>query len=160
MDHDVKIVATPPTPTAVVREATTWDAFPTRWSALLDEVWAFVRSSGLKAGRNVMVYLDDVPNVEVGVEVTGSFEQGERVVASALPTGRAARAVDHGPPSPEGIGAAHAAVRRWCEANGERTTGVRWEVYAHWRDDAPEAFETEIYWLLCSTRPAPRGAVM
>jgi hypothetical protein len=43
-------------------------------------------------------------------------------------------------------------VRRWCDANGERTTGVRWEVYAHWRDDAPEAFQTEVYWLLSSTR--------
>jgi hypothetical protein len=51
-------------------------------------------------------------------------------------------------------------VRRWCEANGERTTGVRWEVYAHWRDDAPEAFETEVYWLLSAPAPAPRGAVM
>jgi effector-binding domain-containing protein len=160
MDHDVKIVATPPTPTAVVREATTWDAFPTRWSALLDEVWAFVRSSGLKAGRNVMVYLDDVPNVEVGVEVSDPFPPSERVVASSVPAGRAARTIAPEPPTREGLAAAHAAVLRWCEANGEQTTRVRWEVYGHWRDDDPEGFETEIYWLLCSARPAPRGAVM
>jgi hypothetical protein len=54
MEHVVTIVTATPTPTAVVREATTWGALPTRWGALLDEVWAFVRSSELKAGSAVM----------------------------------------------------------------------------------------------------------
>jgi hypothetical protein len=26
------------------------------------------------------------------------------------------------------------------------------KVYGHWRDDDPEGFETEIYWLLSATR--------
>jgi hypothetical protein len=87
MEHVVTIVTATPTPTAVVREATTWEAFPTRWGALLDEVWAFVRSSELNAGRNVMVYLDDVPNVEVSVEVSGRSIAGRRRPrASAPPT--------------------------------------------------------------------------
>jgi hypothetical protein len=119
-----------------------------------------VRSAGVAAGCNVMLYADDVPNVEVGVEVSDPFPPGERVVASALPAGRAARTVDRGPPTPEGLAAAHAAVVRWCSAHSERTTGVRREIYGHWRDDDPEGFETEIYWLLCSARPAPRGAVV
>jgi effector-binding domain-containing protein len=152
MEHVVTTVTTTATPTAVVREATTWEAFPTRWGQLLDEVWAFVPSAGLAAGRNVMLYADDVPNVEVGVEVSDPFPPGDRVVASALPAGRAARTVDRGPPTPEGLAAAHAAVLRWCEANDEQTTRVRWEVYGHWRDDDPEGFETEIYWLLSATR--------
>lgn len=74
------------------------------------------------------------------------------MVASSLPAGRAARTIAPGPPTPEGLAAAHAAVLRWCEANGEQTTRVRWEVYGHWRDDDPEGFETEIYWLLSATR--------
>jgi effector-binding domain-containing protein len=152
MEPAVSIVTTTATPTAVVREATTWEAFPTRWRVLLDEVWAFVRTNGLAAGRNVMLYADDVPNVEVGVEVSDAFAPGERVVPSAMPTGRAARTVLRGPPTPEGLGDAHSAVLRWCEANGERTTGVRWEVYGHWRDEDPDGFETEIYWLVSSTR--------
>jgi effector-binding domain-containing protein len=152
MEDVVTIVTTTATPTAVVREATTWEAFPTRWRELLDEVWAFVRGTGVSAGRNVMLYTDDVPNVEVGVEVTEAFAPGERVVASALPAGRAARAIHRGPPSPEGIHAAHSAVLRWCSENGERTTRVRWEVYGHWRDDDPEGFEIEVYWLLSDTR--------
>jgi effector-binding domain-containing protein len=152
MEHAVTTVTTTATPTAVVREATTWAAFPTRWPALLDEVWAFVRSTGVPAGRNVMLYTDDVPNVEVGVEVSEAVSPGERVVPSALPAGRAAHTISRGPPTPEGIDAAHTAVLRWCAANAEQTTGVRWEVYGHWRDDDPEGFEIEVYWLLSATR--------
>jgi hypothetical protein len=68
MAHAVSIVATSATPTAVIRETTAWERFPAMWRELLDEVWAHVHGAGVQAGRNVMVYLDDVPNVEVGVE--------------------------------------------------------------------------------------------
>ena len=151
-EHAVTVETTPATPTAVMREATTWEAFPSRWRPLLDEVWAFVRAAGLNAGRNVMVYADDVPNVEVGVEMPQPFAPADRVVASNLPSGRAAKAILRGPPSPQGLGEVHGAVLRWCEANGERPTGVRWEVYGHWRDEDPEGFETEVYWLLSDSR--------
>ena len=150
MAHAVSIVATSATPTAVISETTTWERFPTLWSELLDEVWAHVRGAGVQAGRNVMVYLDDVPNVDVGVELEGTLiAPSGRIVASALPEGRAATAVARGAPSHEGIAAAHAAVVEWCEANGHVRTGVRWEVYDHWRDD-PDSFETAVYWLLAS----------
>jgi effector-binding domain-containing protein len=150
MAHAVSIVATSPTPTAVIRETTTWERFPSLWGELLDEVWGYVRGAGVQAGRNVMLYLDDVPTVEVGVELEGTLTAPSgRIVASALPEGRAATAVARGAPSPEGIAAAHAAVVEWCEAHGQARTGVRWEVYDHWRDD-PDAFETAVYWLLAS----------
>jgi effector-binding domain-containing protein len=149
---DVTIVTAPATPTAVVAQATSWEEFPGLWSKLLDEVWGFVRGSELSPGRNVMVYKDDVPNVEVGVEVAGSFESQGRVVASTLPTGQAARAISRGAPSPEGIAAAHKAVKDWCAANGHELDGVRWEVYDHWREEDPDGFETEVYWLLSSAR--------
>jgi effector-binding domain-containing protein len=148
MAHAVSIVATSPTPTVVLRETTTWERFPTLWGELLDEVWGYVRGAGVQAGRNVMVYLDDVPNVEVGVELEGDLAAPSgRIVTSALPWGRAATTVARGAPSPEGIAAAHAAVIEWCDANGHTRTGVRWEVYDHWRDE-PDSFETAVYWLL------------
>ena len=56
---------------------------------LAPEVWAFLRTRpGLRTdGHNVMVYrYDGVANelaVEVGVQVTGSFEPAGRVVPSA-----------------------------------------------------------------------------
>jgi hypothetical protein len=146
----VSIVAASPTPIAVIRETTTWERFPTLWGGLLDEVWATVRGAGVPAGRNVMVYLDDVPNVEVGIELEGTLTAPSgRLVASALPEGRAATTVARGAPSREGIAAAHAAVVAWCDASGHARTGVRWEVYDHWRDD-PDSFETAVYWLLAS----------
>ena len=148
MAHAVSIVATSAAPTAVITETTTWERFATLWRELLDEVWGYVRGAGVKAGRNVMVYLDDAPTVEVGVELEGILAAPSgRIVASALPKGRAATTVARGAPSPEGIAAAHAAVIDWCDANGHARTGVRWEVYDHWRDD-PDSFETAVYWLL------------
>ena len=148
MEHAVSIVATSAAPTAVIREATTWERFPRCGASSSDEVWTYVRGAGVQAGRNVMLYLDDVPNVEVGVELEGTFAAPSgRVVASTLPEGRAATTVARGAPSREGLAAAHAAVVAWSQANGHERTGVRWEVYDHWRDD-PDRFETAVYWLL------------
>jgi effector-binding domain-containing protein len=150
----VTIVTTPATPTAVIAQATTWEEFPTLWRDLLAEVWAFVRGTELSPGRNIMVYRDDVPNVEVGAEVAGPFAPNGRVIPSTLPAGQAARTVSRGAPSPESLHAAHTAVLDWCTANGHKPSGVRWEVYDHWRDD-PDRFETEIYWLLSADAPEP-----
>jgi hypothetical protein len=86
MAHAVSIVATSATPTAVIRETTTWERFPTLWGELLDEVWGWVHGAGVQAGRNVMLYLDDVPTVEVGVELEGTLTVASgRIVTSALP---------------------------------------------------------------------------
>jgi effector-binding domain-containing protein len=149
MDDAVRIVTTPQTPTAVVAETTSWEAFPRLWGALLAEVWTFLRSSGLTTGRNIMLYKDDSPSVEVGAEVSSSFTGDGRVVPSSLPAGRAAVAVARGEPSPASLARAHAAVRDWCAAHGHALTGVRWEIYGHWPEDQdPALFETEVYWLL------------
>ena len=111
-------------------------------------MWAFLRTSGLTTGRNAMLYKDDVPNVEVGAEVGQTFARSGRVVPSSLPAGRAATAVARGAPSLDGLARTHAAVREWCVAAGGRPTGVRWELYGHWREDQdPATYETEIYWL-------------
>jgi effector-binding domain-containing protein len=148
-DRQVTLVETREVPTAVIAEETSWKLFPARWPVLLDEVWAFVRRTGLAAGRNVMLYRDEAPNVEVGVEAEGAFVPGGRVVASSLPAGLAAHTVARGAPSAEGISAAHAAVLAWCEAEGHPLDGRRWEVYGHWRDDQdPALYEIEVYWLL------------
>jgi effector-binding domain-containing protein len=145
----VRIVVAPHTKTAVVAETTTWEMFPELWRELLAEVWTFLRGSGLTTGRNVMVYRDDAPSVEVGAEVSGSFTRAGRVVASALPSGRAAMAVARGAPSPAKLAMVHAAVREWCAVHGHELRGVRWEIYGHWLEDQdPALFETEVYWLL------------
>jgi hypothetical protein len=156
-DHLVTLVQTAAQPTAVVAEQTSWERFPALWRELLEEVWSFVRGANAPAGRNVMLYRDDVPNVEVGVEVDGPFVPAGRIISSSLPAGRAARTVARGAPSPEGIAAAHAAVVAWCDEHRHARSSTRWEVYGHWREDQdPAQYEIEVYWLL-SLNPAAAG---
>lgn len=146
MTYDVRVTTGEACPTAVVASTTTWDEFPRLWRQSLDEVWALIRGTDLWTdGHNVMVYKDDVPNVEVGVQVTRAFPPSGRVVPSALPVGRVATTVHRGPY--DRLGDAHQAVRDWCAAQGQALTGTRWEVYGDPQPD-PARTETEVYWLL------------
>jgi effector-binding domain-containing protein len=146
MPYEVTVMPQRARPTAVVAAATTWQEFPVVWKGMLDEVWAVVTAAGLSRGcRNVMLYRDDVPNVEVGVELPDPCPLGGRVVASMLPAGQAAVTVHRGPY--EGLASAHRAVLRWCASQGLVLAGPRWEVYGHYRDDSAQ-LETEVLYLL------------
>jgi effector-binding domain-containing protein len=148
---DVALKPVDPTPTAVVKAATTWAEFPTLWRPMLDEVWSFLRDSapdGLWThGHNVMLYKDDVPNIEVGVQVNRSFEPYGSVVSSALPGGLAATATHAGPIAK--IGETHDAVRDWVAANGYQPTGPRWEIYGD-PDPSTGTFAVEVNWLVAA----------
>jgi effector-binding domain-containing protein len=133
-------------PTAVVAATTTWQEFPALWPNLLDEVWVCLRAGGIERGcRNVMLYLDDAPRVEVGVELLQPCPLTGQVVASNLPAGPSAMTVHRGPYA--GLGSAHQAVSDWCAAHGRRPAGPRWEVYGPHHDDPAEVW-TEVHWLL------------
>lgn len=155
MTVEVTVMSVEPTPTAVVAAATTWTQFPTTWGPMLDEVWKFLRNdapAGLyEHGHNIMLYKDDVPNVEVGVQVSGSFDSANSanstgpVVASALPGGLVASAIHTGPIGE--IGDTHRAVREWSAASGYRLAGPHWEIYG---DPEPSTghFDVEVFWAL------------
>jgi len=148
---DVTLRTVDPTPTAVVMAATTWAEFPQLWRPMLDEVWNYLRVSapdGLwKHGHNVMLYKDDAPDVEVGVQVTRSFDSHGAVVPSALPGGLVASATHSGPVT--SIGETHDAVRDWVEANGYRPAGPRWEIYGD-PDPSTGDFAVEVMWLVAA----------
>ena len=144
--YPVSVTTAAEQPTAIVAAATTWSQFPTLWPTLLDEVYAFVRSGGAtQNGHNVMLYRDDVPNVEVGVQVAGPFEPAGRVVPSVLPAGQVATALHRGPY--DGLEEAHVAIKAWCLSHRHPLTGVRWEIYGDWRED-PAELETTVCYLL------------
>jgi effector-binding domain-containing protein len=146
MTHRVSTVDVVARPTAVVPATTTWAEFPALWPQLSAEVWTCLRAGGIDRGcRNVMLYLDDTPRVEVGVELTRPCALTGRVVASALPAGQAAMTVHRG--SYAGLGEAHDDVRAWCRAQGWAPAGPRWEVYGPHSDDPADVW-TEVYWLL------------
>jgi len=146
MSYQVTVAAVPARPTAVVAATTTWQEFPRLWKELLDDVWACLRAGGVNGGcRNVMLYRDDVPHVEVGVELSQPCPLTGRVVASTLPAGEVAVTVHRGPYA--GLASAHRAVIDWCAAQGRQPAGPRWEVYGPHRDDPGELW-TEVYYLL------------
>jgi len=133
-------------PTAVISATTTWEAYPRLWRELLDEVWRTLRDDPLvRPGRNVMLYRDDVPNVEVGAEIAGPFSGAGRIVGSALPAGRVLTTTLRG--SYDELAAAHRAVIDAAAERGLERPGPRWEIYGHWNESSPEQ-EVEIYWLV------------
>ena len=146
MLHEVTVMDVAARPTAVIAATTTWQEFPALWMELLDEVWACLRAAGVDGGcRNVMLYHDDVPHVEVGVELHQPCPLTGRVVASDLPAGRAAMTVHRG--SYAGLASAHQAVRDWCTTHVQTVAGPRWEVYGPHHDDPAQVW-TEVYYLL------------
>src|SRR5262249_15768106 len=111
-----------------------------------DGGWGGLDAGGMCRGwRNIMLYWDGVPNVEVGVLLDQPCPLTGRVVASALPAGIAAMTVHRGPFAE--VGSAHDAVHKWCTAHGRRTTGTRWEVDGPHSEDPGEQW-TEVYWLV------------
>jgi hypothetical protein len=107
-------------PTAVVAAATTWPEFPRLWKTLLDEVYAAVDGK-----TNVMLYRDDVPHVEVGVLAPEGFVPQGRVIASALPGGRVARAVHRIPPGFRRRSAGRSPRGRWASERPARPRSPR-----------------------------------
>ena len=149
MTAEVSVKTVEPTPTAVVAAAATWAEFPKMWRPMLDKVWGFLRGDapeGLyQQGHNIMLYKDDIPNVEVGVQVNGSFAPTGQVASSTLPGGLAATATHTGPIAK--IGDTHQAVCEWSKVNGYQLAGPRWEIYG---DPHPSTgdFDVEVYWSL------------
>jgi effector-binding domain-containing protein len=146
MSYEVSVREVEASPTAVVAATTSWREFPALWGQLLGEVWDCLRAGGITSGcRNVMLYRDDVPNVEVGVLLDRPCPLTGRVVASHLPAGLAAGTIHRG--SFGEIGAAHDAVVAWCHTHGHRPRGTRWEVYGPHSSDPAQQW-TEVFWLL------------
>jgi hypothetical protein len=146
---DVALTIVDPTPTAVVMAATSWAEFPSLWRPMLDQVWSFLRGSaphGLwEHGHNIMLYKDDVPHVEVGVQVARAFDPHGSVVPSTLPGGLVAAATHSG--SVAEIGETHRAVRDWATARGHTLAGPRWEIYGD-PDPSTGIFAVEVMWLV------------
>jgi effector-binding domain-containing protein len=131
----------------VIAQATRWEEFPGLWPGLLAEVWQAVRSApGITPGRNVMLYKDDAPNVEIGVEVEErSFAARGRVTPSRLPGGRVLALTYRGPYA--GLASAHATLVAACGRRGLERIGPRWEIYGH-HDERAESPEVELCYLL------------
>ena len=149
----VRFAAVEARPTAVVAQTTTWQEFRELWGGLLlGQVYEFVRprpelatGDGEELWRNVMLYKDQRPDVEVGVLVSGPFQAEGLVILSALPPGEVATATHRGDYAK--LGVTHQTVRDYAAARGREFAGPCWEIYGHAPPDPSQA-ETEVFWLL------------
>jgi effector-binding domain-containing protein len=156
-DPVVDVVQVEPSLAAVRDGAATRQELAATILALLDDVWAHIRSAGdLTPGHNVVVYRGD-PDLgpaplEVGVQVGRRFEgpTATGVRCAELPSGRAARVTHRGPY--DAMAPAYAALDRWARKGSYALAAVSWEVYGDWRED-PAQLETDIYWLLDEATP-------
>ena len=144
----------PSIPVAVVRRRASADQLSTLVPECCGLVWRAVQAqkeTGAKGGRHVAIYWNGDIRLEVGVELQGPFEETDEVVRSATPSGPAAVVTHFGPY--RGLGAAHDAVRTWCEANGHRLSGPSWEIYGHWHpewDANPSLIRTDVFYQVAS----------
>jgi len=112
-------------------------------------VWNAVQAQQARGGRHVAIYWDRSMRLEVGVELLGPFSEHGEVVLSATPGGSVAWTTHFGPYG--GLGAAHEAIQRWCEANNHLLAGPTWEIYDHWQNDwnaHPARIRTDVFYLL------------
>jgi effector-binding domain-containing protein len=112
-------------------------------------VWDTVRAQQARAGRHVALYWDGSIRLEVGVELYGPFADQGDVVRSATPGGVVALTTHFGPYG--GLGAAHHAIRQWCDAHNHRLAGPSWEIYGHWQSEwnaDPSKMRTDVCYLL------------
>jgi len=138
-------------PLAVVRRQARASELARLVPACCGLVWNAVRAQQASAGRHVAIYWDGC-RLEIGVELHGAFAEHGDVVRSATPAGAVASATHFGPYG--ALGAAHEAIRQWCEANGHHLAGPNWEIYGHWQsewDTDPSRIRTDVYYLLQSS---------
>jgi hypothetical protein len=117
--------------------------------AACGDSWNLVKRLGIKAGRNVAVYLDcDVGgeiNMEIGQEVFGPFPSTNDLFCSSTPGGEVITTAHIGPY--DRLGDAHQALRQWAADHKRTFAGPNWELYGHWTDDA-NALRTDVFYLL------------
>ncbi len=150
MKYDIHLEQFASHATAVVRRRATLQELGRVIPEACGLVWSVVRSQNIKgAGRHVSVYLDDVFNLEIGVELESPFAGQGEVVGSSLPGGTVATTAHFGPY--QRLGEAHEAIHRWCKEHGHELVRPCWEIYGHWLDDwnnDPSKIRTAVYYLL------------
>jgi effector-binding domain-containing protein len=151
MAYTITIETASPHILAAVRRRVRAGGIATIFRPALDEVWAFLRSNpGLRIdGHNTFLYhhasgdpRTDI-DIDIGVEVTRIFPALGQVSCVETPTGRTAVTVHTGAYS--GIPAAHAALRHWCNQNGESIGSWSLEIYGDWHEDESKLETTIVY---------------
>jgi len=153
MAYNVSLQHLDSIPLAVIRRQASASELPRVIPHLCGVVWNAAKAQQAKAGRHVAICWDAAIRLEVGVELEGPFDEQGEVVRSATPAGTVATTTHLGPY--QGLRAAHAAIREWCESHGRPLAGPSWEIYGHWLpewDKDPSQIRTDVFYLVASGR--------
>jgi effector-binding domain-containing protein len=145
MAYDVTITEVTAQPLAVVRRRASLAELPNVMLEAFDQVWDFLGEHKVATLHNVVLYLDQVFNLEIGVQITTPLPPSDVVFASETPAGRVAMTTHWG--AYEDLPLAHTAIARSVISNGMQVAGPNWEVYGDWDED-PEKRRTDVYYLL------------
>jgi effector-binding domain-containing protein len=149
MDHPIEVRTVREDLLAAARRQTTHLRVSSEIQRLLEAPWAFIRANPdlRRGGHNVALYREGPAeiSVEVGIQIVRPFAPTDDVVCSATPAGEVAATIHYGPYV--ALGAAHDAVRRWCDEQQRALAGVFWEIYGDWEDD-PRKLRTDVLYLL------------
>jgi effector-binding domain-containing protein len=138
---EITIRAVQSSPTAVVRGPLDLSMIMPSYDAVYG--WLRAQSDIRQVGQNVALY-EHGEEMEVGIEVDGTFDPAGDVVSSELPAGRIACATHT-----TGYGdlqVTYDAIAAWCRDNGHATTGVVWEIYGD--PDERDHVDVQICYLL------------
>lgn len=152
MEYPVRVERIEPRLLAAVQRTAAPREIARVFKPALDQVWAFLgQNAELRSeGHNVFLYHHvaepeaGMP-IDFGVEVTRRFERAGQVFCVETPAGEAA-VIEHRGPYSE-LHRAHAALHRWCAANGRTIGSHSLEIYGDWSND-PSKLETTIQYLL------------
>ena len=145
MLDEVLVLEVLPRQLAAVRCRATLAELPETIASALDIVWPLLHAKGVPTGANVILYHDQLMNLDVGVEVFAPLPPHEAVVPATTPGGRVAAVTHWGPY--EDLTLAHTAIARQCVAAALQIAGPNWEVYGDWDDD-PTKRRTDVFYLL------------
>lgn len=149
MNYDTRIEQFPGRPLAVVRRQASLQQLGAVIQQACGTVWNVVRAKGMKGGRHVTVYLDNVYHLEIGMELDAPFGGDGEVIGSSLPAGEVAATTHLGPY--QRLTDAHQAIHQWCKAHDREPVRPCWEIYGHWLDswnNDPSQIRTDVYYLL------------
>jgi effector-binding domain-containing protein len=150
MSYAIRLQFLPAQPLAVIRRRVAAQQLATVIPQACGQVWNVLRAKNVAgAGRHVALYWDAEINLEVGVELSTPIVSDGEVIASGTPAGRVATTIHFGPYNR--LHEAHAAITRWCAAQGHALAGPSWEIYGHWTDECDRdasKIRTDVFYLL------------
>jgi effector-binding domain-containing protein len=150
MDYHVEVREIQPQPIACIRATTIPSEVGVTLTRNLSVVYGFLgRQQVTPSGPPVSVYDEFQPDRVVfaaGVPVARPIQGDGTVASGELPGGRVA--VTHHVGPYDGLGAAHAAVRRWIADHGYTIVDPTWESYPmpHGGEPDPSKVVTELFY--------------